>query len=177
MIVVYLVINMNTMLNWKLKNVAGRLCEILIPIKLGYFIGEGKSIAICTLSSLDLLKTISNIDDIIGRILIVGRLLSENKGIDTLIQYTLNEPELRHLIICGKDVKGHQSGQAVISLHKNGMDDVGRIIGAVGPYPFLNSSQEAIKSFRMQITIHNLISCEDVETIRNTILSLDMIRP
>jgi tetrahydromethanopterin S-methyltransferase subunit A len=80
MIVVYLVINMNTMLNWKLKNVAGRLCEILIPMKLGYFIGEGKSIAICTLSSLDLLKTISNIDDIIGRILIVGRLLSENKA-------------------------------------------------------------------------------------------------
>lgn len=69
--------NMNTTLNWKLKNVAGRLCEILIPVKLGYFIGEGKSIAICTLSSLGLLRTISNIDDIMGRILIIGRLLSE----------------------------------------------------------------------------------------------------
>lgn len=175
-VVLYLDINMNNTLNWKLKNVAGRLCEILIPVKLGYFIGEGKSIAICTLSSLGLLRTISNIDDIMGRILIIGRLLSENKGIDKLIQFTLNEPELRHLIICGKEVKGHQSGQAVISLHRNGMDDVGRIIGAVSPYPFLISSQEAIKSFRTQITIHNLIACEDIETIRDTILSLDIMR-
>ncbi len=177
MVVVYLDINMNTTLNWKLKNVAGRLCENLIPVKIGYFIGEGKSIAICTLSSLDLLRTISKIDDIMGRILIIGRLYSENKGIDTLIQFTINEPKLSHLIVCGNDVKGHQSGQALISLHKNGVDDVGRIIGAVGPYPFLNSSQEDIKSFRKQIAIHNLTACEDVETIRNIILSLDIIQP
>src|SRR5689334_22605697 len=128
----YLDINMNNTLNWKLKNIAGRLCELLILVRLGYCTGAGKSIAICPLSSLGLLRTISNIEDIMGRIPIIGRLFSENKGIDKLIQFTLNEPELRHLIICGKEVKGHQSGQAVISLHKNGMVDVGRIIGAVG---------------------------------------------
>lgn len=160
------------MLNWKLKNVAGRLCEVLIPIKLGYVIGDGKSIAVCTLSSLGLLRTIVNFNDIMGRILIVGRLLSENKGIDMLIQFTLRQPGLRHLIICGKEVKGHRSGQAVLSLHRNGVDDDGRIIGAIGPYPFLTSSLEAIKSFRKQITIHDLISCEDIETVRATILSL-----
>jgi tetrahydromethanopterin S-methyltransferase subunit A len=89
-----------------------------------------------------------------------------------LIQFTLRQPGLRHLIICGKEVKGHRSGQAVLSLHRNGVDDDGRIIGAIGPYPFLTSSLEAIKSFRRQITIHNLISCEDIETVRATILSL-----
>jgi tetrahydromethanopterin S-methyltransferase subunit A len=160
------------MLNWKLKNVAGRLCEVLIPIKLGYVFGDGKSIAVCTLSSLGLLRTIVNFNDIMDRILIIGRLLSENKGIDMLIQFTLRQPGLRHLIICGKEVKGHRSGQAVLSLHRNGVDDDGRIIGAIGPYPFLTSSLEAIKSFRRQITIHNLISCEDIETVRATILSL-----
>jgi tetrahydromethanopterin S-methyltransferase subunit A len=111
-----------------------------------------------------------------GRILIVGRLLSENKGIDTLIQFTLKQPGLRHLIICGKDVKGHQSGQAVLSLHRNGVDNDGKIIGAIGPFPFLTSSQEAIKSFRRQITIHDLTSCEDIETVRATILSLYSVR-
>ena len=168
---------MKTTLNWKLKNAAGRICEVLIPIKTGYIIGEGKSIAICTLSSLGLLRTIQNIDDILGRILIVGRLLSENKGIDTLIQFTRKEPGLRHLILCGRDVKGHQSGQALLSLHKNGVNDVRRIIGAVGPYPFLTSSQEAIETFRMQVTIHDLIRCEDIETVRATVLSLDQIQP
>jgi tetrahydromethanopterin S-methyltransferase subunit A len=168
---------MKTTLNWKLKNDAGRICEVLIPIKTGYFIGEGKCIAICTLSSMGLLRSFANIDDILGRILIVGRLLSENKGIDTLIQFTLTQPGLRHLIICGKDVKGHKPGQALLSLHKNGMDEVGRIIGAVGPYPFLTSSQEAIESFRIQITVHDLMGLEDIETVRATVLSLDQARP
>lgn len=39
----------------KLGNAAGKLCEVLIPIKHEYYIGEGNSIAICTLSSIDLL--------------------------------------------------------------------------------------------------------------------------
>ena len=165
---------MNTTLHWKLKNVAGMICEVLIPIKPGNFIGEGKRIAICTLSSLGLLRTIADVDDIMSRILIVGRLLSENKGIDKLIQSTLRRPELHHLIVCGKDMKGHHSGQALLSLHRNGVNDVGRIIGAVGPYPFLASPQEAINSFRRRITIHDLIACEDIEIVRDITLSLDI---
>jgi tetrahydromethanopterin S-methyltransferase subunit A len=48
-------------LKQKLGNAAGKLCEVLIPIKHEYYIGEGNSsIAICTLSSIDLLQTIAN---------------------------------------------------------------------------------------------------------------------
>ncbi|MBV9176104.1 MAG: hypothetical protein JO327_02110 [Nitrososphaeraceae archaeon] len=52
-------------LKQKLGNTAGKLCEALIPIKHEYYIGEGHSIAICTLSSIDLLQTIQILSGIL----------------------------------------------------------------------------------------------------------------
>jgi hypothetical protein len=46
-------------LKQNLEIAAGKLCEILIPIKHEYYTGGGTSIAICTLSSIDLLQTIA----------------------------------------------------------------------------------------------------------------------
>ncbi len=155
----------------KLENVAGRLCEILIPIKDEYFIGKGKTVAICTLSSMDLLQTIARTEGVMNRILIVGRLLSENKGIDTLIKFTLKHPELRYIVVCGNDVKGHQSGQALLSLYRNGVCRDGKIIGATGPQPFLTHLHADIESFRKQITIYDLIKCGELETVKVTLSS------
>jgi tetrahydromethanopterin S-methyltransferase subunit A len=155
----------------KLENVAGRLCEILIPIKDEYFIGKGKTVAICTLSSMDLLQTIARTEGLMNRILIVGRLLSENKGIDTLIKFTLKNPELRYIVVCGNDVKGHQSGQALLSLYRNGVSRDGKIIGATGPHPFLTHLHADIESFRKQIMIYDLIKCEKLETVKATLSS------
>ena len=160
----------NTTLKNKLENVAGRLCEVLIPIKHEYYIGEGKSVAICTLSSMALLQAIAKTDDI-NRILIVGRLLSENKGLDTLVRFTLKQSELLYLVVCGKDVRGHQSGQALLSLHRNGVTRDGKIIGANGPHPFLTCLQKDIESFIKQIMIYDLIGCEDLETVKATLSS------
>jgi len=161
----------NTTLKKKLENIAGRLCEILIPIKDEYFIGKGKTVAICTLSSMDLLQTIARTEGVMNRILIVGRLLSENKGIDILIKFTLKHPELRYIVVCGNDVKGHQSGQALLSLYRNGISRDGKIIGATGPHPFLTHLHADIESFRKQITIYDLIKCEQLETVKATLSS------
>jgi tetrahydromethanopterin S-methyltransferase subunit A len=155
----------------KLENVAGSLCEILIPIKDEYFIGKGKTVAICTLSSMDLLQTIARTEGLMNRILIVGRLLSENKGIDTLIKFTLKNPELRYIVVCGNDVKGHQSGQALLSLYRNGVSRDGKIIGATGPHPFLTHLHADIESFRKQIMIYDLIKCEELEKVKATLSS------
>ena len=162
---------LNTTLKNKLENVAGRLCKVLIPIKHEYYIGGGKSVAICTLSSMALFQTIAKTDDIMSRILIVGRLLSENKGLDTLVRFTLKQSELLYLVVCGKDVRGHQSGQALLSLHRNGITRDGKIIGANSPHPFLTCLQEDIESFRKQIMIYDLIGCEDLETVKATLSS------
>jgi tetrahydromethanopterin S-methyltransferase subunit A len=62
-----------------IEDIAGELCKILLPIEEEIFFGESTSnIAICTLSSMNLLKEISH-SDIIKEVAIAGRLLSENK--------------------------------------------------------------------------------------------------
>ena len=160
-------------LKQKLGNAAGKLCEALIPIKHEYYIGEGLSIAICTLSSIDLLQNIANRPDIMHRILIIGRLLSENKGLDKLINFTLKHPALHHIVVCGKEVRGHKAGQALICLHRNGVrNNDGRIIGAIGPNPFLSSSRTDIELFRRQTKVYDLIENEDLKTIINMVLRL-----
>jgi tetrahydromethanopterin S-methyltransferase subunit A len=155
-----------TRLKKELVSIAGRLCEVLLPVKDEYYMGKGNSVAICTLSSLHLLQTIADDPDIMNKILIVGRLLSENRGIDVLISFALKNQDLRYIIVCGKEVKGHKSGQALLSLHKNGVQSDSRIIGAYAPSPFLLSSRRDIDSFRMQTKICDLIGIEDLQVIK-----------
>lgn len=152
-------------LKQRLENAAGKLCKVLIPIKPEYHMGEGNSVAICTLSSIHLLHAIANSDDIMNRILIVGRLFSENKGLDKLINFTVKHQALHHIIVCGKEVRGHKTGQALISVHRNGATKEGRIIGAIGPHPFLTCSQTDIELFRRQTKIYDLMDNEDLNTI------------
>jgi tetrahydromethanopterin S-methyltransferase subunit A len=160
-------------LKQNLENAAGKLCEILIPIKHEHYIGGGNRIAICTLSSIDLLQTIANRPDIMHRILVAGRLLSENKGLDKLINFTLKHPSLRHIVVCGREVRGHKSGQALMCVHRNGVrNNDGRIIGAIGPNPFLSCSQADIELFRRQVMIHDLIGNDDLKTIKSMLLHL-----
>jgi tetrahydromethanopterin S-methyltransferase subunit A len=152
-------------LKQRLENAAGKLCKVLIPIKPEYHMGKGNSVAICTLSSIHLLHAVANSDDIMNRILIVGRLFSENKGLDKLINFTVKHPALHHIIVCGKEVRGHKTGQALISVHRNGVTKEGRIIGAIGPHPFLTCSQTDIELFRRQSKIYDLIDNQDLNTI------------
>ena len=149
----------------KLDDAAGKVCEAVLPIKHEYYLGRGKELAICTLSSMDLLERISQ-SDLMGRIAIAGRLLSENRGIDAMIKFTLDHPDLRRIIVCGKEVKGHRAGQALLALARNGIDrGDGRIIGALGPYPILKSPAGDIDAFRQQVEIVDMIGTTDIEKL------------
>ena len=65
----------------------GELCKIILPITEESYSGNpDSSIAVCTLSSIDLLKKFVN-SEILNHISIAGRLLSENKGIDSIIKH------------------------------------------------------------------------------------------
>ena len=145
----------------KLDDAAGRICEAVLPIKHDYYLGRGKELAICTLSSIDLLKEISR-SDIMDRVTIAGRLLSENRGIDAMIRFALEHPGLRRIIVCGKEVRGHRAGQALLALARNGIDGDGRIIGATGPYPTLESPARDVDAFRKQVEIIDMIGTVDV---------------
>jgi tetrahydromethanopterin S-methyltransferase subunit A len=154
----------------RLDNAAGRLCKALLPIKHEYYLVRGKAVAICTLSSIDLLQTIGE-SDLINKILIAGRLLSENKGIDEIIAFTMKHPNLKRIIVCGKEVRGHRAGQALLALASNGVDSSGRIIGAVGPNPIVTLPQQDVDIFRHQVEINDMIGTVDIGKIAQALVT------
>lgn len=115
----------------RLEKVAGKLSEALLPIEHEYYLGSGKAVAVCTLSSIDPLETISK-SSLMDKVLIAGRLLSENRGIDAIIKFAMKHSQLEWILVCGDEVKGHRPGQALLALSRNSVDSAGRIIGAVG---------------------------------------------
>ena len=153
----------------KLGTTIGKICEALLPIPEEFYIGNyNSSICICTLSSIKLLKEIKN-SKIIDNVAVVGRLFTENKGIDSIIKYVNQNKKIKTIIVCGKDVWGHKSGHSLFELHKNGIDNNNRIINSTSPDPFLTVSESEIKYFQKQITLVNLINETNIELIINKI--------
>ena len=147
----------------------GELCKIILPIPEEYYSGNlDSSIAVCTLSSIDLLKKLAN-SEILSHVSIVGRLLSENKGIDSIIKYVNKNQKINIIIVCGKEVWGHKAGHSLFQLHKNGVDKNNRIINSTSPDPYLTVSKSQIQYFQNNITLVNLIAETDFATISDKI--------
>ena len=154
----------------RLENIIGDLCKVILPIQEESYIGNtDSSIAICTLSSMNLLKKISN-SELLNYVSIVGRLLSENKGIDSMIKYLNRNKKIKTIIVCGKEVCGHKAGHSLFELHKNGIDNYGRIINSVSPNPFLTVNRSEINYFQNEINLINLIDETNLVTIKNFII-------
>ena len=154
----------------RLENIIGDLCKVILPIQEESYIGNtDSSIAICTLSSMNLLKKISN-SELLNHVSIVGRLLSENKGIDSMIKYLNRNKKIKTIIVCGKEVCGHKAGHSLFELHKNGIDNHGRIINSVSPNPFLTVNRSEINYFQNEINLINLIDETNLVTIKNFII-------
>ena len=131
-----------------LEYVFGEICKVLLPIpEEVYFGNKNSSIAICTLSSISLLKEISN-SDLLDNVAVVGRLFSENKGIDTLVRFVNSNKNIKTIILCGKEVWGHKTGDSLVFLYENGIDNGGKIISSKSPDPFLEVSKGEVEQFR-----------------------------
>jgi tetrahydromethanopterin S-methyltransferase subunit A len=154
----------------RLEDGAGKLCKALVPIKHEYYLGAGKSVAICTLSSIDLLETVSK-SSLMNKVLIAGRLFSENKGIDAMIGFAVQHPELKRILVCGKEVKGHRAGQALLALASYGVNSSSRIIGATGPNPVVKRCPQDVDIFRRQVQIIDLIGTVDIGKIAQLLVA------
>ena len=153
-----------------LGNVIGELCKAILPIPEEFYLGNtNSSIAICTLSSMDLLKKISN-SELLNHISIVGRLLTENKGIDSIIKYVNENKKTKTIIVCGKEVWGHKAGHSLFELHKNGIDNNGRIINSTSPDPFLTVTKFEINYFQNEINLINIINETNFDTIKKFVI-------
>ena len=158
-------------IKFQLEQAAGVVCKVMYPIPISSFSGKGTEIAVCTLSSMALLKKISN-NDIMDKLLITGRLFSENKGIDQLIRFCTTSHTMKYLILCGKDTNGHYPGDALINLMKFGLDDHHKIIGTKAPYPFISCPPNLVNKFRQQIKLVDIRGCHDLNKIIETVNSL-----
>ena len=152
-----------------LGEVIGELCKAILPIPEESYLGNpDSSIAVCTLSSINLLKKFAN-SEILNHVSIAGRLLSENKGIDSIIEHVYKNKKIKTIFVCGKDVWGHKAGHSLFALHKNGIDKNNRIINSTSPDPYLTVSQTKIDYFQNNVILVDLINEENFETITSKI--------
>lgn len=152
-----------------LGEIIGDFCKMILPIPEEYYLGNSdSSTVVCTLSSINLLKKFTH-SKILDHISIAGRLLSENKGIDTIIEYVNNNQKINTIIICGKEVWGHKSGHSLFQLHEYGIDKNNKIINSTSPDLILNVSKSKIQYFQNNVSLVNMINEIDFEVISNKI--------
>jgi tetrahydromethanopterin S-methyltransferase subunit A len=98
---------------------------------------------------------------------ISGSCKTENLGVEKIVANIISNSNIRFLLICGAESKGHLPGNTLIALHENGLDEKGRIIGSKGAIPFIqNLTAEAVKRFQDQIQLIDRIGLEGEEEIR-----------
>jgi tetrahydromethanopterin S-methyltransferase subunit A len=145
------------------------------PVERGnYFIGNEKSsVAINTLSNTDLPKEL--IKTLKDKIAIVGYCETENIGVEKIVKNIISNPNIRTLIVCGNEsgknmMGGHFSGQAIISLHTNGINEKNRIIGAKGKRPVIkNLNKKQVEHFQSQVEIIELIGNNSIDDIKQNV--------
>ena len=137
---------------------------------------EAHPVAVSTLGNCELPDILASMKP--KGMCVVGKLETENIGIEKIIQNTLASPSTRYLLLCGEDSQGHFSGQTMISLFENGINDRMRVIGAKGKRPILaNTSVQAVAAFTNQVEIVDMIGCTEPEIICQRIEELAAREP
>jgi len=109
---------------------------------------------------------------------LAGTLQTANIGLEKLITNVVANTNIRFLVLCGKEVDGHKSGDALIALIKDGVDAKRIIIGTNAPTAYLfNIPVRVIERFRKQITLINLLNEIDSETVRKAVWSCYQEKP
>ena len=96
---------------------------------------------------------------------ISGMLQTENIGLEKVICNIVANPNIRYIVLCGRESTGHLPGESLLALKQNGVDDKKHIIGSEAPTPYLsNIPLEVIGRFNKQIvSIINLL-CQPGES-------------
>ena len=137
------------------------------PVRGEYLVGDPNSgVAVATLAS-----PLS-----VSGAAIVGQCKTENLGVEKIVANVISNCNIRFLIICGVESKGHLPGDTILALHKNGIDEQGRIIGSKGAIPFIqNLPPQAIKRFQSQVELIDCIGLEDIEEIEEQVSRYNLL--
>jgi len=141
------------------------------PIEQGeYVIGQkGSPVAISTLGSDDLPDSLA-VKLGKERFSIIGKTHTENIGIEKIIKNTVTNPDIRFIILCGKETRGHMAGQSLKSLLSYGVNADRRIANSTAKRPVLkNLDFSEIEHFRSQVEGIDLINTEDISPIEEKV--------
>ncbi|MCX6010633.1 MAG: hypothetical protein NTW48_11555 [Chloroflexi bacterium] len=88
-----------------------------------------------------------------------GMLQTENIGLEKMICNIVANPNIRYIVLCGRESAGHLPGESLLALKQNGVGDTKRIVGTRALTPYLhNIPLELIERFRNQIvSVINLL--------------------
>ena len=88
-----------------------------------------------------------------------GTLQTENIGMEKMICNIVANPNIRYIVLCGRESPGHLPGESLVALKQNGVNKKKQILGTGAPTPYLyNLPLEMIERFNKQIvTIVNLL--------------------
>jgi len=131
-------------------------------------------VAVVTLASVTLADGLADLKP--SGLAIVGKLETENIGIDKVVKNVIANPAIRTIIVAGVEPKGHQSGSALLALVQNGVDEKNRVIGSTAKRPVLqNVSRAEIDVFRTQVQVVDLRGCEDTVEIKKRVADLALL--
>lgn len=118
-------------------------------------------VAVCTLGSRALLPSLAGRPEIA----VAGRVFTENVGVERMIQNLAAFSSVRFLIVCGRE-SSHRVGQTILALHRNGLDESGRVIGSDAPEPVMpNLAAELLQAFQTRIQVVDMIGTEDAAAV------------
>ena len=101
-----------------------------------------------------------------------GTVQTENIGFEKIICNIVANPNIRYAILTGPESEGHLTGEALMALLNNGVDERKRIIGTDAPHPILyNLPMEYIERFRTQISLINLQFKGTPQSVRKAVWS------
>jgi tetrahydromethanopterin S-methyltransferase subunit A len=130
-----------------------------------YIVGNpAGSVAICTLSSRELPPKL--IAAAGAELTIAGRCDTENIGIEKVVLNLLASSNIRWLILCGVEARGHRAADAFLRLKERGVDANMRVLESASWRPVLkNLTLFDVARFREQIELVNLVGVTAVSEI------------
>lgn len=95
-----------------------------------------------------------------------GSSKTENLGVEKIIVNTISNSNIRYILVCGMESRGHLAGHSLLAIHAEGIDEKGRIVGSEGAIPFIeNISREAVERFQQQVVLFDKIGLIDLVEI------------
>lgn len=109
---------------------------------------------------------------------LAGTLQTANIGLEKIVANVVANPNIRYLVLCGREVEGHKAGDALIALIKNGVNERHIIVGTNAPTAYLfNIPFKAIERFRKQLILLNLMNVVDPAMVKKAVWSCYQDKP